>query len=254
MAAMISFTCPECKTQLKGPADMQGKKARCKRCSHIFVLQANASAATAPTVPATRGKTARPASPAAKTSPTKPVANKPAAAKPAATAPEEMTYSFQEDTEVLPEGAGGAKSTTPHGSQNPYGITELDLAPRCPFCAQEMESEEAVICLHCGYNKQTRSLPAVTRTYANTPGEIFMWLLPGILCVVGILALIGLICYLWLSLDPAKSKTAWYGELGAVQALQVWGTIFSGFAIFILGMFAIRRLILHPTPPEMEKK
>src|SRR5579864_2485051 len=28
---------------------------------------------------------------------------------------------------------------------NPYGVTELDLAPRCPNCANEMESEEAVV-------------------------------------------------------------------------------------------------------------
>src|SRR3982074_2033126 len=33
----------------------------------------------------------------------------------------------------------------------PIGVTALDTAPRCPNCANEMESEEAVICLTCGY-------------------------------------------------------------------------------------------------------
>ena len=39
---------------------------------------------------------------------------------------------------------------------NPYGVTALDTAPRCPDCANEMESEDAIICLHCGYNSRTR--------------------------------------------------------------------------------------------------
>src|SRR5437588_12293152 len=41
-------------------------------------------------------------------------------------------------------------------NDNPYGVTELDLAPRCPNCAEEMESHDAVVCLHCGYNTLTR--------------------------------------------------------------------------------------------------
>src|SRR5262245_28117899 len=39
---------------------------------------------------------------------------------------------------------------------NPYDVTTLDLTPRCPACAGEMESEEAIICLSCGYNTMTR--------------------------------------------------------------------------------------------------
>ncbi len=252
MAAMISFTCPECKTQLKGPADMQGKKARCKRCSHVFVLQANAPAAPPPAAPpAARGKTPRPTTPAPKTSPAKPAAKKPAAPTPEA---EPLTYTFQEEIENLAEGSGGAKSTTPspHGSQNPYGVTDLDLAPRCPFCAQEMDSEEAVICLHCGYNTRTRTLPAVQRTYANTGGEVFLWLLPGIACVVAILTLIGFVCYLWLQLNPKDYEKVWYGAF--IQPAQIWGSIVSAGISFFCARFAIKRLIFHPTPPEMEKK
>ena len=248
MAAMISFTCPECKTQLKGPADMQGKKARCKRCSHIFVLKANAPAVPTSPAPANRGKPAQPTNAPARTSPGKPAGKKPAEPEPQT---EAMTYSFQdEDTEVLAE---GAKSTTPSShSQNPYGVTDLDLAPRCPFCAQEMESEDAIICLHCGYNTQTRSHPAVKRTYANTGGEIFLWLLPGIGCAIGILALIGFVCYLWLQLDPKDYTKVWYGDF--IAPAQIWGSIVSAGVAFFLGRFAIKRLIFHPTPPEKEKK
>jgi hypothetical protein len=139
--------------------------------------------------------------------------------------------------------------------RNPYGITELDLTPRCPFCAKEMESEDAVICLHCGYNTRTRQHGATKRTYANTGSDIFKWMLPGIFCVVGIVALVGCICYLWLGLpDPnnEKIKEEWWKEF--IRPAQVWGSILAGAFIFGLGVFAVNRLVLHPTPPETEKK
>src|SRR6516225_2647707 len=77
MTAMISFLCPECKAQLRGPAEMQGKKARCKRCGHTFVLKA-AGAAAAPgpapraAPPATPPKPAAKGKPPAKAPPPKP--------------------------------------------------------------------------------------------------------------------------------------------------------------------------------------
>ena len=249
MAAMISFTCPECKTQLKGPADMQGKKARCKHCAHVFVLKANAPTAPASTAPANRGKAAQPAKAPARTAPGKPATKKPAEPEPET---EAMTYTFQDaNTEVVADNAKPPPPPTPPG-QKLYGVTDLDLTPRCPFCAQELESEDAIICLHCGYNNRTRSHPTVQRTYANTGGEVFLWLLPGIGCVVGILALIGLICYLWMQLDPKDYEKVWYGDF--IKPAQIWGSIFSAGAIVLLGRFAIKRLIFHPTPPEKEKK
>src|SRR3954468_11336503 len=36
--------------------------------------------------------------------------------------------------------------------QNPYGVTETSLAPRCPHCAYELDPPDARICLHCGYD------------------------------------------------------------------------------------------------------
>src|SRR5437016_13861620 len=41
---------------------------------------------------------------------------------------------------------------------NPYGVTTLDLSPRCPNCANELTSADALTCLHCGYNTQTAKL------------------------------------------------------------------------------------------------
>jgi DNA-directed RNA polymerase subunit RPC12/RpoP len=270
MAATVSFTCPECKAQLKGPAELQGKKGRCKRCGHTFVLKASAPA-KAPTQPRppTTTKTpppagkGKPAAPAAKTPSKTPASPSPQPKKPDESDHGPGTYGWLDDGKTdWSESAGAQESKDNpggvvyhHQDRNPYGVTELDLAPRCPHCAKELESEDAVICLHCGYNTQTRQHGATVRTYANTSGDQFKWLLPGILCVVGILAMIGAICYLWLGLpDPnnEKIKEEWWKEF--IRPAQVWGSILAGFFIVGFGRFAVLRLVLYPTPPEMEKK
>src|SRR5205085_12090110 len=65
---------------------------------------------------------------------------------------------------------------------NPYGVSTLDLSPRCPNCANELESADALICLHCGYNTQTRRWASTKKTIEHTGGENFAWLLPGLIC------------------------------------------------------------------------
>jgi hypothetical protein len=82
-----------------------------------------------------------------------------------------------------------------------------------------------------------------------------MWVLPGILCIVAILALIGGIIYLWTGMpDPEnpKLKDEWW--ISFIRPAQVWGSFLAGFLIWGAGMFAVYRLIMHPTPPEKEKK
>jgi DNA-directed RNA polymerase subunit RPC12/RpoP len=266
MSATISFPCPECKAQLRGPAELQGKKARCKRCGHTFVLKAAGS--TPKGTPASRANVAsKPGAPAGKP---RPPAKPPAKPTPPRKSPADSDggpamYGFVEESEGSAPAESSAPAPPPTSSQggrryegidhNPYAVTELDLAPRCPFCAKEMESEDAIICLHCGYNTQTRTHGKTVRTFANTPMDRFKWLLPGILCVVAILGLVGCICYLWLGLpnpDDPKEKEG----LGAywIRPAQVWGTVFCLFLMFGAAWFAVYRLIIHPTPPEVEKK
>src|SRR6266849_1589559 len=111
MASQILITCPECTNQLKGPADLQGKRIRCKACGHVFAVGAPAPSKSA--APPGKGSGVR--APKAK----------PATPPPA-----------KQEEEV---------------AKNPYDLTEIKLATRCPQCAAEMESPDAVVCLNCGY-------------------------------------------------------------------------------------------------------
>src|SRR5262245_9791594 len=38
MPAIMIITCPSCSKQSKGPAELSGKKLRCKACGHTFVV------------------------------------------------------------------------------------------------------------------------------------------------------------------------------------------------------------------------
>lgn len=152
----------------------------------------------------------------------------------------------------------GDGSKGPHpdyeADNNPYAVVDTGLSVRCPHCAGEMESEDAVICLHCGYNRQQRERHQTKKTYETTGMDYFMWLLPGIACAISVLAMIGFIVFLILSLKPIveENKEAWWAF--APKILQVWGTIFSLSVIFFTAKFAIKRLIFNPIPPEREKK
>jgi ribosomal protein S27E len=134
---------------------------------------------------------------------------------------------------------------------NPYDVTHLDLAPRCPSCANEMESADAIICLHCGYNTMSRSHVGTKKVYDVTGGDQFLWLLPGILCVVAIFLLIGFDAFYLLAMR-SLTNGEWFEFLGST-ACQLWTVILSLFAMFYAGRFAIRRLIFDNTPPEIEK-
>lgn len=135
--------------------------------------------------------------------------------------------------------------------QNPYGVTALDLAPRCPHCAKEMLSADAVVCVYCGYNTLTRQHGTTRKILALTGGEHFMHLLPGLLCVAGILFLIIFLAVFALVWPHWVAG----GNLALTdhESIRMWLTVMFGFVIFGLGMFAIRRLILEPKPPEKVK-
>jgi hypothetical protein len=223
---------------------MQGKKGRCKKCGATIVLKAKSAGASkaAPT----KGSAAKSAAPA------RPTGDE--------DGPQMYGWLSDEQNQKMIEANRVAPIKSDlqpkyeDVSKNPYGLTKLDETPRCPFCAKEME-EGGVVCLHCGYNTQSRSHGKIIRTYANTPGEQFMWSLPGLLCVAAIAAIIFGVIYLWTGLpDPnsEKAKETIWKEF--VRPAQVWGSVAGGFAIVGFGYFAVKRLILEPKPPEKHKK
>jgi hypothetical protein len=124
-----------------------------------------------------------------------------------------------------------------------------------------MESEDAVICLNCGYNTQTRMRMHTLSTYATTPWEWTVWLSPGILCVLAALALAGFIAFLWLGADSflaARSRAWWNfflddkGRCGLW--VKIWGSVIAAFMAYAAGRFAVKRLIFNARPPEKIKR
>jgi DNA-directed RNA polymerase subunit RPC12/RpoP len=199
MASSILITCPDCRKQLNGPAELEGKRVRCKSCGHAF------------TVKPTRG--AKNLTPA-------------------------QTASARKERREDQDG------------KNPYGLSDILPTHRCPQCAAELE-EDAIICVHCGYNTQTRTRHTTLRTYETTAFDRLLWLTPGILAAIGLFVLIGIIGFLWLPFGLLKlagegENRAWWGG----QWIQIYGSVVCGFLGWGAAVFSYRRLIAHPNPPE----
>jgi DNA-directed RNA polymerase subunit RPC12/RpoP len=226
------IACPECKKKFKGREDLQGKKIRCPACNHSFIVKTMA-------VDKAGSAAARGEAPAGKGSPNPPrpaAGTPPAEAKPAGPQPKSMGKPMWDEDD---------------NDANPYGVTELDIKPRCPHCANPLESEKATICLYCGYNTLTRELGSVKKVIQLTRGDHFMWLLPGILTVVGILFLVNLDLFFCILL-PDIVKDSWMDFVDA-ESMRIWTITITLFLMWGLGMFATKRLILQPVPPEKLK-
>lgn len=220
----ITVVCPECDKEMRAPADVEGKKIRCKGCGAAFVARVEEDEEDE--------------------APRKKPAKKPAAKKP-------------EPKKAEPKPA--AKKGDDDDDPNPYGLTFEDLSNRCPECANQMESEDAVICLHCGFNVQTRERSRTRKVRDVTGLTVFLWLLPGILSALAVVLMItwiiihwGPLAY-WLGIDPEKDKETWIFMLVALPT-KIWTTVPLGFLIFSAGYFAINRLAINNKPPEIEER
>jgi hypothetical protein len=200
--------------------DAVGKKLRCKDCDTVFPIKA----------PSRSGANAIKGKPPAK-APVK-------AAPPPEAKPDPAKPSTDDDEDEENNGKG-------------YGLTDTILGPRCPDCANELESEDSIICLHCGYNTRTRQRATTKKTYDTTATDVFLWLLPGILCVLGIIIL------LVFDIVYTLYSESWYGDewysFFASQPIIVWLWVLSLFLFFLMGRFAILRLIFNNKPPEVER-
>jgi hypothetical protein len=221
MASTITITCPECDKQMKVPAEILGKKIRCKACGFTFPAREGAEEDTLP-----------PARPSGKGG--KPAAKPPAGKKPPAKPAKKGDEDEDEDA-------------------NPYTFTEEKLSNRCPNCANALESEDAVLCLVCGYNTQTRT-QARTRKVRHISGfDVFLWLLPGIASVLAIIARIAGDIVFCLYASEWVDENAWYSFVTGLGA-KIWLVVPTLFIMFVLAKFAVKRLIQENRPPEVEER
>ncbi len=214
MATTIPITCPKCAKQVNVPATLAGKKIKCKGCGHILLVEA-------PTA----------------------VKDKAASGK--------KTPAKEEPAAVF------AVADEEPADSNPYKVTkDVNTNPLCPFCATELDDEDQVVCLNCGFNRESRSREKMVKTHATTGGDWFIHLLPGILCAIGTLILLVMIGFFWTVMRKwnfeYEAGDDWRSWITA-YACQIWYTVMCLFAGFFMCRFAVKRLIIHPTPPEKEK-
>jgi hypothetical protein len=167
-----------------------------------------------------------------------------------------QTGAEDEAAALLMASDSGPAKPTPEEEEdnpNPYGVQTVAIGPRCPNCANEMVSEDAVVCLFCGYNVQTRRVGETKKVLARTGGDWAAWITPGIACAVGILLLClnQIIWIFWLG-SMAEGSDSWFWAIGASEAWRWWMTAIILGIIWGMGQFAFKRLIVEPTPPEVE--
>lgn len=227
MPASITIVCPECDKEMRAPADVAGKKIRCKGCGSAFVARPDVDEDEVEVLdeaPPKKKPAARKPAPARKPEPKKPEPKKPE--------PKKASQEGEDD--------------------NPYGLTYESLGPRCPDCANDME-EGDVICLHCGYNTMTRTRARVRKVRDVTPMDVFWWLLPGILAALGVLLMITWMIIQWVFLERWIDPESWWALLTQLWC-RLWVTVALLFAIYKAGYFAIWRLAFNNQPPEIEEK
>ncbi|MCC6417701.1 MAG: hypothetical protein IT429_05575 [Gemmataceae bacterium] len=222
MAAVPVITCPACAKRFKGREGLEGKKIRCPACGHAFIVQMGG-----------KGKPESSREGAPTKAPAKAGAKAPAQAPPAPEPP-------PPDQEVDEEG-------------NPYGVTTLDLRPRCPSCANELVSEDALICVYCGYNTQTRTTGKTKKVIGLTFGDRLKWLLPGLGGLAGILILYFGFLFYCLALPGMLPKDSWT-QMFVHESMRLWIGIMVLGGIWAVALFGHKRLVFEPTPPEVEKE
>jgi hypothetical protein len=179
------------------------------------------------------------------------------------------------DTRVRTEKAQAkATAAADHGDDdaaNPYGVTETSLSPRCPHCAYELDPPDSRICLHCGYDMIKRQRRPSIKTYDRTSGDWFMWLLPGIACLLGFFAVIGTAIFYhyylpYFVLVEREADLLLADRLGAFNkdiafssymfhpGIEVWLVVFGLWLMWKSGKFAFKRLVLNYLPPEKIKE
>lgn len=220
MAATPPITCPDCSKTFKSKADLRGKRIRCPFCSESFIV---------PIVETEEDE------------------EETVAASAPASAPAPAKEQSAADDEPIPL----ALDDGDQQGDDPYAVTEIDLAPRCPNCAHEMPSADAVVCLNCGYNTLTREWGKTEKLLGVSVGRHTLHLLPGFLALFTlVLCIVDRIfyCTVWPFFIADTSWMQWTDYEG----LRMWGSMIGLGIIFMLGRVCYRRFIVKPIPDELK--
>jgi hypothetical protein len=226
MADHPAITCPKCEKKFKSKADVRGKRIRCPFCSEMFTVPEEADLTTAFQVKKDDDD-----------APLKmePIQPRGEPQKPAGE-PETLSLAPAEDDEWGPD--------------NPYGVTELDIKPRCPNCANEMPSATAVVCLTCGYNTLTREWGKTEKTIGVSYGRHFVHLLPGLITLF--LMIMCISERIFYSVVWPYIVAGTFLDWMDYEGLRMWGTLVSLSSIWALGFYTYRRFIVKPLPEEVK--
>jgi predicted Zn finger-like uncharacterized protein len=248
MATTFVIACPDCSKQVKVSEEHIGKRVKCKECGTVYPVKAPAGTAAS----------------AAKKGPPPPPGKAKVKAKPApAPEPEPEEPAAPADIARVSYREGMDDDDDEDGPKQ-YTLAETnDTLPRCPFCAMELASADARICLNCGYNTRTRQRPEVKHVHQNTAGELFLHWLPGILCVLTMIGLLIWYIVFWTKIE-GWMEDSWF-EDSKGPPIEYVGGLGPGFlrlylfllsaALYVpLSRFAWKRLVKNNKPQEKKIK
>lgn len=224
MADIPAVRCPACDKKFRTKADVRGKRIRCPSCSESFI------------VPVAEEETDDDDAPI-------PIQGEPGPAR-------------DDDTRIpikgeLQEQEEQPIALTPAGEEgeDPYAVTHLDLAPRCPNCADKMPSATAVVCLNCGYNTLTREWGKTAKVVRLTFKRHFAYLAPALgAAVFVIVSVVGLLYFSIVS--PYDLHDTMFSFTNS-EAIRMWGSVIFLFWLFGAGTFCIKKFIDKPKPEDI---
>ncbi|HMP61224.1 MAG TPA: hypothetical protein PKD86_17910, partial [Gemmatales bacterium] len=126
----------------------------------------------------------------------------------------------------------------------PYDVIRESDLPRCPFCAAEVE-EDQIVCLQCGFNRQSRDRHDYKMYHPLTPADWVRWLGPGVAAVIGLTFLI-ILAQSVFTHAPYNPHLDYIYFTPEYKAIPVYLFLITLLAIFSLGWFAIKRLVINP--------
>lgn len=248
MATTFVIACPDCGKQVKVSDEHVGKRVKCKECGTVYPVKA----------PAAKGPPPAPGKPKA----TKAQAGKGTRVKPPP--PPTKAEAPEAPAEVEPAGYRYVEDDEDPNAPKQYTVQQDESTlPRCPFCAVEMESAEALICLNCGYNTRTRQRPEVRQVYAPTAMEWFLWWLPAILCILIMIGMLVWYIIFWMRIEGWMADSWFEDEPGPPRTflgglgpgfMRLYLGLFTAFCYVPLIRFVVKRLIKNPRPPERKIK